>query len=108
MDPDGWLGPDRCAKGRVPRRGHGARVDRSAESFQRGAGRIVPHGQWHTAKEVVLTRWRPVQRVDSMEGGNEPRQGSYHLARIGDAVDGRGLALEPAVHRPLPGIVLGG
>jgi hypothetical protein len=99
-------GPRRHLERRFPRRGHRVGIERVVEGGDRVASAIVSHCQWHAAGGIVRRGWS-TGGIDPLQGGDEVRQIGRRLAKIGDTVDARVLALEPSVHRPRPRVALG-
>src|SRR5918997_1802832 len=82
-------------------------MDPSVQGSSRLRGFGAINGQRSTAKEVVLPRWWTTGRVDPLQGSQESPERDRKLAQICDTLDGRGLAFEPPVDGPLPGITAG-
>src|SRR5215216_8191003 len=106
MEPDGCAVPW-CLESCFPHRTRGVGIDLAVKGSSRLPGFSVIDSQRSAAKEVVLPRWWPTGRVDPLQGSQELTQRDRKLAQIGDALDSRGLAFEPPVDGPLPGITVG-
>src|SRR5215216_1561266 len=92
---------------RFPHRTRCAGIDLAFEGSNRLPGFGVIDCQRSAAKEVVLPGWWPTGGIDPLQGYEELSQRGRKLAQIGDALGGRGLAFDPAVDGPLPGITVG-
>ena len=106
MDPDGRAVPRWCLKGCVQRRGHCAGIEHAVQGGDCGAGVSVSRGERHAAEGVVRPRGWRAGGIDPLQGSYELCQITRRLAWIGDALDGRGLAFEPPVDGPMPGVAL--
>src|SRR6266568_6535646 len=106
MDPNGRAVPRWCLQGCVPRRGHGKGIEHAGKFGNCGAGFSVSREERLTAERVVWPRGRSAGGIDPLQGNDEVSQVTRRLAWIGDALDGRGLACEPPVGGPLPGVAL--
>ena len=106
MDPDGRAVPRLCLKGCVPRRGHYAGIEHVVQGGDCGAGMSISCGERHAAEGIVHPRGWPADGIDPLQGGDELCQITRRFAWIGDALDGRGLACEPLVDGPMPGVAL--
>src|ERR1700716_2349945 len=106
VEPEARALPRGCLESCFPRPGHCVGIDGVAQGRDRVTRGKVSLWQWHAAERVVLPRGRPAEGIDLLQGGNELSQFGSRSARIGDAVHGRGLAFEPPIYRPMPGITL--
>src|SRR5918997_5331463 len=97
----------RCPESCFPHRTRGVGIDPAVQGSSRLPGFGVIDGQRSAAKEVVLSRWWTTGRVDPLQGSQESPERDRKLAQICDTLDGRGLAFEPPVDGPLPGITAG-
>ena len=106
MDPD-WRAAPRRRKRRFPDRGRRAGIDLAVERCNRLPGFGVIDRQRPAAAEVVRPGRRSAGGIDLLEGGRGTAPRSIaNCTQVGDPLDRRDLAIEPAVDRPVPGITL--
>jgi len=106
VDPDGWTGPRGCLESCVPCCDHGIGIEHAGKFGDGGAGLSVSRGERHAAEGVVRPRRWPAGGIDLLQGGYELSQFPRRLAFLGDALAGRGLAFEPPIDGPVPGVAL--
>ena len=75
-------------------------------SLDRRTGLCVVYTQRTTSKEIVLTRRRRTPGVDLLQCGQEGGEIRGECIQIGDALASRMNTIQPAVNRPVPGVVL--
>lgn len=104
VEPDRRATPPGGARRRVPQLGHRCGLEHAADLGDGEPSRAVPVGQRPAGQVLPGVPGGDVLGCEPLQGSQEPGQFEGGCGGVGQCLDGRHLALQPAGHRPGPRI----